>query len=100
MDSIKVDTQRLRDQATKVENEANEYVNTYENLYKMVEEFTSTDYVGDEGNAFREQIEGFRDDFQKMKKLMEDYASYLRTSAQSYDDTRDNSISQIKSLQN
>ncbi|MBO5620873.1 MAG: WXG100 family type VII secretion target [Butyrivibrio sp.] len=100
MDSIKVDTQKLRDQATKVEDEANDYVTTYEELYKDVETFTTTDYVGDEGNAFREQIEGFRDDFQKMKKLMEDYAGFLRTAAQSYDDTKADSISQIKSLQN
>lgn len=100
MDSIKVDTQKLRDQATKVENEATEYVNTYEKLYNEVAEFTSTDYVGDEGDAFREQIEGFRDDFQKMKNLMEDYAKYLRSAAQSYDDTKADSISKIKSLQN
>ena len=100
MESLKVDTQRLRDQATKVEDEATDYVNTYEKLYQDVETFTTTDYTGDEGEAFREQIEGFRDDFQKMKKLMDDYASYLRTAAQTYDDTKADSVTKIRSLQN
>lgn len=48
--------------------------------------------------AFTNQIEGFRNDFQKMERLMRDYAAYLRKVAESYRTTQDNVAAKAKTL--
>ena len=100
MDSIKVTTEDLRNAASNVDNLAIEYSKEYAALFQDVETLTSTDYTGDDATAFRNQVEGFRDDFEKMKDLMNQYAEYLRQAAATYEDTQSNVKNQISSLQN
>ena len=88
MESIKVTTEDLRNAAATVDNLAIEYDKEYAALFQDVETLTSTDYTGDDASAFRSQVEGFRDDFNKMKQLMNEYADYLRQAASSYEDTQ------------
>lgn len=100
MESIKVTTESLRTQSDKINELATQYYEQYEALFNDVATLTSTDWTGDEANAFKEQIEGFRQDFTNMKQKMEEYANFLRTTANNYEETQSNSISTIKSLQN
>ena len=100
MESIKVTTEDLRNAAATVDNLAIEYDKEYAALFQDVETLTSTDYTGDDASAFRSQVEGFRDDFNKMKQLMNEYADYLRQAASSYEDTQTNVKNTIASLQN
>ena len=100
MESIKVTTENLVSKASEVEGKANDYLSDYNSLFADVETLTSSDWTGDDANAFKTQIEGFRDDFEKMKELMDDYASFMRKAAKNYEETQGNVISQIKSLQN
>lgn len=100
MESIKVTTENLTAKAREVEQKANDYLSDYNSLFQEVETLTTTDWKGDDANAFKTQIEGFRDDFEKMKKLMDDYADFMRKAATNYETTQGNVISQIKSLQN
>ena len=69
-------------------------------MLQDVETLTSTDYTGDDATAFRNQVEGFREDFNKMKQLMNEYADYLRQAASTYEDTQSNVKNTIASLQN
>ena len=55
-------------------------------------------WAGEDNTAFTNQIEGFRDDFERMTKLMRDYAAYLRKAAQAYRDTQDNVAKQAQTL--
>lgn len=100
MDSLKVDTTNLAAKAGEVDSRADEYYNKYCEFFASVEELTSGDWTGDDAKAFKEQVEGFREDFNKMKELMNDYAKFMREAAQSYEDTQNNIKSTIKSLQN
>lgn len=100
MESIKVTTEDLRNAASNVDNLAMEYNKEYIALLQDVETLTSTDYTGDDATAFRNQVEGFREDFNKMKQLMNEYADYLRQAASTYEDTQANVKNTIASLQN
>lgn len=100
MESIKVTTEDLRNAASNVDNLAMEYDKEYIALLQDVETLTSTDYTGDDATAFRNQVEGFREDFNKMKQLMNEYADYLRQAASTYEDTQSNVKTTIASLQN
>lgn len=100
MESIKVTTEDLRNAASNVDNLAMEYNKEYVALLQDVETLTSTDYTGDDATAFRNQVEGFREDFNKMKQLMNEYADYLRQAASTYEDTQSNVKNTIASLQN
>ena len=42
----------------------------------------------------------FRDDFCKMKELMNEYATFMRNAAQVYEDTQKEVMNQAKGLQN
>ena len=55
---------------------------------------------GADNVAFTTRIEGFKDDFQLMYKLMIDYSNFLRQSSKSYSATQDNIISQASKLVN
>lgn len=98
MDSILVTPENLDSQAKKVDNKATEYYNHYAALLNDVEQFTSTDWTGEDANAFREKVKGFEPDFTKMKELMEEYASFLRQAATNYRNTQENVRNNIKGL--
>lgn len=98
MESIKVTPENLRAQATKVDQEAQKYYTEYRGLLTDVGTLTSSDYKGEDANAFRQKVEGFEPDFNKMKELMNEYASFLRQAADNYQNTQENVKNTIKSL--
>lgn len=94
---IIVETSRLDETAKQVDQLANNYETEYNQLFGKVQDL-STKWTGEDNTAFTNQIEGFRDDFQRMTQLMRDYASYLRKVAASYRETRSNVASAAKIL--
>ncbi len=100
MNSITVNTQTLTNKASEVDEMAADYMSHYEALLNDVNTLTTSDWQGEDATAFRNQVEGFRDDFQKMRDLMGEYADFLREAANKYDSMQDNLINTIKGLQN
>ncbi|MCM1217689.1 MAG: WXG100 family type VII secretion target [Lachnospiraceae bacterium] len=98
MESIKVTPESLIAKAAQVDSEASEYYNEYRGLLSDVESLTGSDWTGEDANAFREKVEGFEPDFNKMKELMNEYANFLREAAKNYQNTQENVIANIKSL--
>lgn len=98
MESIMVNTDELRRVAQRVDGIASEYKNTYDALLQDVSTFTTTDWKGEDADAFRNKVEGFRQDFEKMKSLMNDYANNLRQAATDYDNTRNEIMRKNQSL--
>lgn len=96
---ILVTPEMLEQAATSIESLANEYKAQYTELYSTTGSLAST-WSGADNVAFVNQIEGFKDDLEKMYTLMNRYAQYLRTTAKSYRDTQDSIIKQAKSLIN
>lgn len=99
MNSITVDTQELRKVAGQVDATAAEYEKTYINLLNNVSTFASTDWKGDDANAFKNKAEDFRDDLNKMKQLMNEYADALRQFAKNYDETQERIKQQANGMQ-
>lgn len=98
MESIKVTPENLRAQAAKVDQEAQNYYGEYRGLLTDVETLTSTDYTGEDANAFREKVHNFEPDFNKMKTLMNEYANFLRQAADNYQRTQENVKNAINGL--
>ncbi len=94
---IIVDSTRLDSTASQVDHLADDYEGEYKALFTTVQEMQSA-WAGEDNTAFTNQIEGFRDDFERMTKLMRDYAAYLRKAAQAYLDTQDNVARQAQTL--
>ena len=94
---IIVETGRLDVTAARVESLADQYQSEYGALFNTVHDLQNA-WSGEDNVAFTNQIEGFRDDFQRMERLMRDYAAYLRKVAESYRATQDNVAAQAKNL--
>ena len=98
MEDIRVTPQTLRAQAAKVDQEAQNYYSEYQGLLRDVDDLTSKDYKGADAEAFKNKVYNFEPDFNKMKELMNEYASFLRQAADNYDNTQENVINSINSL--
>lgn len=94
---IIVETTQLDSVATQVEGCADTYKSNYISLFNTVQEMQNA-WSGTDNTAFTNQIEGFRDDFQRMEQLMRDYAAYLRKAAAAYRETQANVASAAKTL--
>ncbi len=99
MPSIKVDPAQVRAAEQKVRGQAEEYTQLYTQLYAGVSELQSS-WTGEDHDAFVTQIEGFKDDFDKMKTLMTQYADFLRAAAQTYADAQDQIAGAVRNLAN
>ena len=94
---IIVETSRLDSTAGQVERLADQYKSEYDSLFGTVRDLQNA-WSGEDNVAFTNRIEGFRDDFQRMERLMRDYAAYLRKVAESYRNTQDNVAAKAKTL--
>lgn len=94
---IIVETSQLDSTAGRVEQLAGTYESEYNALFGVVADMKSA-WDGEDNVAFTTQIEGFRDDFQRMTKLMREYAAYLRKAAQTYRETQKDIAAQAKTL--
>ena len=81
----------------KIETIALDYQKVYMKLYTEIESMKSA-WAGADNVAFASQVQGFEDDFQIMYKLMLEYASFLRMSANAYQQTQDEIISAANGL--
>lgn len=85
--TIRVEPARLTSTAGQIDNAAAEYQKLYNQLYSDVGAMRSG-WQGRDNLAFTDQIEGFRDDFDMMKKLMDEYSLFLKSAAEKYEATQ------------
>lgn len=84
---IIVETSQLDTISTSVSELADKYLAEYTALYTAVSEMQSA-WAGTDNTAYTTQIEGFKDDFQKMETLMREYSSFLKDTANRYRTTQ------------
>ena len=94
---ITVETERLDQVAGQVEGYADDYLKAYNELFTIVKDMKEA-WDGKDNVAYTTQIEGFRNDFEKMKSLMDDYANFLTKSANTYRETQESIASRAKTL--
>jgi len=75
--SIKVDPAILKSTAGKIDAQAAEYRKQFAQLYTEVNNMKSA-WQGADNQAFTTQIEGFKPEFEKMAKLMDEYSQFLK----------------------
>ena len=97
--SIKVDPAQLNSTAAQVETAAGQYRQLYNRLFGDVEGMRAA-WQGVDNVAFTTRIEGFRQDFDLMAKLMDEYSSFLRMAAQTYQQAQQEVVSQAQRLAN
>ncbi len=96
---IQVTPEQLEAAAGKIESLAADYQSQYNNLYNETNAMAST-WSGKDNTAFTDQIAGFKDDFEKMHTLMNNYADFLRKSAKAYRDTQEAVVTDARKLTN
>lgn len=97
--TIQVTPEQLESTAGRIESLAADYKAQYDQLYSETNAMAST-WSGKDNVAFVNQIDGFKDDFEKMHTLMLNYADFLRKSAKAYRETQDAVVNEAKKLVN
>ncbi len=97
--TIQVTPEQLNTTATTIESLATDYKSQYEQLYSETSAMAAT-WSGKDNTAFVDQIAGFKDDFEKMFNLMNNYVDFLRKSAKAYQDTQDAVVAAAQKLVN
>lgn len=87
--AIKVTPEELLRMASNLEGWTDNYQACYSRIYNVVNELTGT-WGGEAQTTYYNQIEGFRNDFDNLYMLFNKYASYLRTTAQKYQEAENN----------
>ena len=80
---INVDMNQLSQNASFIQGQAEEYAEVYGSVYRLLQQMEGY-WKGKDFLAFSEQLNAFRSDFELMKKVLIEYASYLRESAAVY----------------
>ena len=96
---INVEPTQLESSANRIENQCQTYETNYRQLYSIVDELSQA-WKGKDNQSFTPQIKGFEADFIAMKRLMEEYAAYLRKAAKSYRDTQNERATLARQLRN
>lgn len=97
--TIQVTPDQLDTTASKIEGLAGDYKEQYDLLYSETGAM-ATAWEGKDNIAFIDQINGFKDDFDKMYNLMNSYATFLRDSAKAYRETQNAVTTAAKKLAN
>ena len=97
--NIQVTPEQLETTAGKIEGLASDYKTQYNQLYSETSAMAST-WDGKDNKAFVDRIDGFKDDFEKMHTLMNNYADFLRKSAKAYRETQDAVVAEARKLAN
>ena len=96
---ILVTPEELAKAAERIDSLAQEYSKLYGELYSETNAMAST-WSGKDNLAFTNQIDGFKDDFEKMHALLGEYSNFLKVSANSYSETQNTVAEEARKLTN
>ena len=94
---IRVTTGELRTIANALTTLADNYKTDYEavltRVNQMVDRWQEVD-----SQTYRDKVQSFKSDFDRMKQEIDDYVQYLKNSAQAYDDAQGDAVNRAKNL--
>jgi len=94
--TFQVTPEYLESQAVKVEGQCAQYNTVWNRIYTEKDSLQKY-WSGEANQAYCTQLEGFRDDFQKLKNVLTAYIQYIKDSAKKYRDTDQKLASEAKS---
>jgi WXG100 family type VII secretion target len=95
--AIKVTPEELLTMASKLEGWTDQYQACYKRIYNTVNDLAST-WGGEAQTQYFTQIDGFNNDFENLYLLFNKYATYLRNTAQKYQEAEANIKQSASSL--
>lgn len=84
---IDITPAQLKETASQITQNAEAYGTAFAQLYQHVERM-KTEWQGADNLAYTTQIEGFRPHLVALQDLMNNYAGYLKSSAELYEQTQ------------
>ncbi len=98
-DKILVTPEQLKQKSKDIQRLAQNYQTEYEKVYTAVDKMKADgNFDGADYEEFRNKVVEFKKDFQKMKQLMDDYANFLSTTANQYEQTQNDAVKSARSL--
>ena len=94
---FQVELTELTGTATAIEGKAREYQQLYSQLYQAVDSMQAA-WQGKDNLAFTAQIKGFKDDFDRMRQLLMDFAELIRYANAEYRQALNDSTNVAKSI--
>lgn len=79
-----VTTERLVSSAGVIEEKTAKYNSEWAKLYTELQSLKSAQWQGIASDTFNAKLEGYRNDFEEMSKILMEYANYLKTAAENY----------------
>ena len=79
-----VTTERLVTSAQMIEDKTAKYNSEWAKLYVELQSLKSAQWEGIASDTFNARLEGYRNDFEEMAKVLTEYAQYLRSAADNY----------------
>lgn len=96
---IIVTVQDLEKAASTVSTKAQEYQDNYNQLYKVIDELKGLKlWTGTDSDVFIEQLNQFKDDFDYMYSLMNQYSTFIKKAAQAYSGVQSTITNETKDL--
>ena len=96
---IVVKPEELKAVAQKMETQIADYRKVYNSIFSEVDGLANA-WKGADNIENTTQVQGFKEDFEKMANTLEEYAAFLRESANKYQTTQDTIIAEAKKLAN
>lgn len=84
--TIRVTPESLNQMANNVTNWTIQYRGIYDAIYNQIEVMTRT-WSGEANQAYTAQINGFRDDFEALRDLLQRYSEFIQNTANQYSTT-------------
>lgn len=94
---INVETSEIKRVSEHVASKSEEYQSEYNALFSTVAALEEA-WAGKDNKAFTDQIEGFRDDFVRMKELMDEYSNFLSKTYVAYTEAQAKLEQEAKAL--
>lgn len=96
MAEIIVDISALNSISSKIRNLVDDYDDEYREMIRMVT--TMAQWSGVDSTAFKNSVRSFTDDFAKIKRELDEYASFIQTGAKKYKDAQSNAVKLAKKI--
>lgn len=75
------DPQMLKIKGEEIENQAQQFAQNVEKIYKTVEEMVNSDYLSPEARAIANEIQSYRDDLNAMTRKISNYATFCKNAS-------------------
>lgn len=81
MADFKVTTEELNKSSGIIMEKMGTYNVKWQNIYTEVQALVGVNWAGETSEMFNQRLEGYRNDFEAMSKVLTEYASFLSTTA-------------------